>query len=61
MTNTVLDLERNWLVRPLEAEDVRRAFFFIFFIVLGEFLDPMRGGGGRCCFRGQLKIKVYID
>ena len=39
MTNTVLDLERNWLVRPLEAEDVRRSFFFIFFITLGELND----------------------
>jgi len=37
MTNTVLDLDRNWLVRPLEAEDVRRSFFFIFFIILAFF------------------------
>ena len=37
MTNTVLDLERNWLVRPLEAEDVRRSYFYIFFVTLGKY------------------------
>lgn len=36
-TSNVLDLERNWLQRRLEAEDVRRAFFFIAFITLAFF------------------------
>jgi len=37
LTNTVLDLDREYLARPLQAEDVRRTVFFIYFIILAFF------------------------